>query len=296
MAGRTIGVDIGGTTTKLVCLQGSGSVVGRERIDSRREQAQELVDAVVATARPWLDGGNVAALGVAVPGLVDRDAGRILRGANLAYLDDFAVVDALNEATGLPVAIDNDANAAGLAEARLGAARGCASAVCLTVGFGVGGAVLFDGRLWRGHSGMAGELGRLVLDDVSGPTLEQAAAAAAIVSAYREGGGTVADDRDAATVAQRADEGDEAARQALATCGRRLGIGLAIIVNLLNPERIVVGGGIARSEMWYLDPARAEGRRRARKAAWERCEVVVAELGADAGAIGAALLCREGED
>lgn len=295
MSGRWIGVDIGGTAAKLVCLATDGAVVSRATIDSRCARAAELVEAIAAATRAWRVQGEepASALGVAIPGLVDRAGGRVLPGCNLEYLDGVDIVAELQRATGLPVVLDNDANAAGLAEARFGAAQDCDSAVCLTVGFGVGGAVLLDGRLWRGHSGMAGELGRLRLRADSESSLEQEVAAAAIVAAYRRHGGALDGDHDVAEVAARADAGDPAAQRALTSCGERLGVGLAIIVNLLNPERIVVGGGIARSTAWYLEPARREGRRRARSAAWDRCEVVTAQLGAAAGAIGAALLCGE---
>lgn len=296
MSERWIGVDVGGTAAKLVCLESDGTVAARATIDSRRRRAAELVGALAAATLPWRENRDapVTALGVAIPGLVDRAAGRVLPGCNLAYLDDVAIAARLQDALDLPVVLDNDANAAGLAEGRLGAARDCGSAVCLTVGFGIGGAILIDGRLWRGCSGMAGELGRLRLRPDSDRSLEEEAAAAAIVAEYRRRDGEVDDDHDVAAIAARADAGDAAAQRALVTCGERLGVGLAIVVNVLNPERIVIGGGIARSTAWFLEPARRAGRQRARTVAWDRCEVVTAQLGADAGAIGAALLCAEG--
>jgi glucokinase len=295
MGEHYIGIDIGGTTAKRVRLEAPGTVRDRARVETHGRAAGELIDALVAAARPWLDDRRAPAraLGVAVPGLVDRAAGSVLPGCNLQQLDGFPIVAALRDATGLPVELDNDANAAGLAEALLGAARGADSVVCLTVGWGVGGAIVVGGRLWRGHSGMAGELGRLRLGEDGSRTLEADIGAAAVVAAYRERGGRVAGDTDARQVAARADEGDEAAREALARCGRRLGVGLAILVNLLNPERIVVGGGIVGAGEWFLGPARRECGRRARGAAWDRCELVVSKLGAEAGAIGAALLCCE---
>ncbi len=291
-----IGVDIGATRTKLVHLQPAGEVLDRRDITSRYGSAAEMLAAVTATIEPWLRparGVGAAALGVAVPGLVDRAAGCVLRAPNMTGLDDFAIVRALQQATGLRVELDNDAHAAGLAEARLGAAAGCDSAVCLTVGTGVGGAIIKDGRLWRGHSGMAGELGRLMIDVGPEKYLEEGVGAAAIETAYRTQSGGAAGDVDAAAVARLADQGDVAAQQALARCGERLGVGLAILVNLFNPQRIVVGGGVAGAGEWFLGPARREGRRRAWAPSWNRCEVVAAHLGAEAGAIGAALLCDE---
>jgi glucokinase len=297
MSERYIGVDIGGTSAKLVHLEFPGTVLDRARAASTHASGDELVAALHEAVAPWLDGTRDAAsaVGVAVPGLVDRSAGRVLPGSNLPYLDGFEIVAALNAATGLHVELDNDANAAALAEARLGAAQGCGSAVCLTVGWGVGGGLILGGRLWRGYHGMAGEVGRLLLDEDGERTLESKAGAAAIVTAYRARGGQIADDTDVAEVARRADDGDRTAREALAECGRQLGIGLAIVVNVINPQRIVIGGGVANSGVWYLDAAREECGRRARGPAWEGTDVEVAALGRDAGAIGAALLCHPGE-
>jgi len=300
MSERYVGVDIGGTSAKLVHLEHPGTVLDHARVPSTHASGDELVTALRGAVAPWLEAGQDSAvgIGVAVPGLVDRAAGRVLPGSNLPYLDGFEIVGALAAATGLRVELDNDANAAGLAEARLGAAQDCHSAVCLTVGWGVGGALILGGRLWRGCHGMAGEVGRLLLDEDGERTLESKVGAKGIVSAYRALGGTLADDTDVAAVAERAEEGDQAARQALAQCGRRLGIGLAILVNVINPQRIVIGGGVANAGEPYLGAAREECGRRARGPAWEGTEVVVAALGRDAGAIGAALLCdpREGED
>ncbi len=299
MGASWIGVDIGATRTKLVHLEPSGEVLDRCDIASRYGSPDELLAAVTLAIQPWLrpaTGVGATALGVAVPGLVDRTAGRVLRAPNLVGLDEFAIVKALQQATGLRVELDNDAHAAGLAEARLGAAAGCDSAVCLTVGTGVGAAIIKDGRLWRGHSGMAGELGRLMIDAEANKYLEEGVGAAAVEIAYRRQIGGAAEDLDAAAVGRLAEQGDVAAQQALARCGEHLGVGLAILVNLFNPQRIVVGGGVAGAGEWFLGPARREGRRRAWELSWNRCEVVAASLGAEAGAIGAALLCDEEGD
>ena len=289
-----IGVDIGGTRTKLVLLEHPATVRDSGEIPSRLDGGQELVNAVAEAARGWLAQLPApVALGVAVPGIVDRAAGRVLEAPNLDILDGLDICAALHSATGVEVSLDNDANAAGLAEARLGAAAGCRSAVCLTVGTGVGGAIIHEGQLWRGHSDMAGEIGHLAVGCDPTRYLEEDVGAGAVVRAYRQLSGQAAEGVDAATVARRAEVGDDAARQALAQCGAQLGIGLAILVDLLNPERIVVGGGVAGAGEWFLGPARSEGRRRAWPQSWSHCEVVVARLGAQAGAIGAALLAAE---
>tara|TARA_B000000460_G_scaffold112435_1_gene78871 strand:- start:314 stop:1219 length:906 start_codon:yes stop_codon:yes gene_type:complete len=292
---RAIGVDIGGTRTKLVLLEAPGTVIEAREIGSDFATAEAVVEVITMETAVWrqLDEGTPPSLGLAVPGLVERDAGRVLSAPNLKVLDNFAIAIALEATTGLHVEVDNDAHTFGLAEAHLGAAAGYDSAVCLTVGTGVGGAIIHAGTVWRGHGGLAGELGHLVLDPEASQFFEQEVGGGAVVAEYRRLAENPTADVDAEVVARFADSGDNAARQALALCGRRLGVGLAILVNLLNPQRIVIGGGVVDAGEWFLGPARIEGERRAWAESWAQCEVVPAALGPMAGAIGAALLSLE---
>ncbi len=295
MIERAIGVDIGGTRTKLVLLEAPGTVIEAREIGSDFATAEAVVEVITMETAVWrqLDEGTPPSLGLAVPGLVERDAGRVLSAPNLKVLDNFAIAIALEATTGLHVEVDNDAHTFGLAEAHLGAAAGYDSAVCLTVGTGVGGAIIHAGTVWRGHGGLAGELGHLVLDPEASQFFEQEVGGGAVVAEYRRLAENPTADVDAEVVARFADSGDNAARQALALCGRRLGVGLAILVNLLNPQRIVIGGGVVDAGEWFLGPARIEGERRAWAESWAQCEVVPAALGPMAGAIGAALLSLE---
>ena len=295
MIKRAIGVDIGGTRTKLVLLEAPGTVIEAREIGSDFATAEAVVEVITMETAVWrqLDEGTPPSLGLAVPGLVERDAGRVLSAPNLKVLDNFAIAIALEATTGLHVEVDNDAHTFGLAEAHLGAAAGYDSAVCLTVGTGVGGAIIHAGTVWRGHGGLAGELGHLVLDPEASQFFEQEVGGGAVVAEYRRLAENPTADVDAEVVARFADSGDNAARQALALCGRRLGVGLAILVNLLNPQRIVIGGGVVDAGEWFLGPARIEGERRAWAESWAQCEVVPAALGPMAGAIGAALLSLE---
>ena len=295
MIERAIGVDIGGTRTKLVLLEAPGTVIEAREIGSDFATAEAVVEVITMETAVWrqLDEGTPPSLGLAVPGLVERDAGRVLSAPNLKVLDNFAIAIALEATTGLHVEVDNDAHTFGLAEAHLGAAAGYDSAVCLTVGTGVGGAIIHAGTVWRGHGGLAGELGHLVLDPEPSQFFEQEVGGGAVVAEYRRLAENPTADVDAEVVARFADSGDNAARQALALCGRRLGVGLAILVNLLNPQRIVIGGGVVDAGEWFLGPARIEGERRAWAESWAQCEVVPAALGPMAGAIGAALLSLE---
>ena len=295
MIRRAIGVDIGGTRTKFVLLEAPGTVIEAREIDSDFVTAEAVVEVITMETAVWRQSneGTPPCLGLAVPGLVERDAGRVLWAPNLGVLDNFSIAIALEVTTGLHVEVDNDAHTFGLAEAHLGAAAGYDSAVCLTVGTGVGGAIIHGGTVWRGHGGLAGELGHLVLDPEASRFFEQEVGAGAVVAEYRRLAENPTADVDAELVARFADSGDNAARQALALCGKRLGVGLAILVNLLNPQRIVIGGGVVGAGEWFLGPARIEGERRAWAQSWAQCEVVSAALGPMAGAIGAALLGLE---
>lgn len=192
-------------------------------------------------------------------------------------------------ALGVPTALINDARAFGFGEARLGAARGCDTAAFFTLGTGVGGAVVVGGRLQQGL-GNAGELGHLTVDPspdapicgCGNPGCLEAHARAAEIA--RLGGRATS-----AEVVEAARAGDERAEAALAEVGRWLGVGMANVIVALNPERIVVGGGVADAGDLLLEPARRELRRRVRVAPVERIEIVRAELGYEAGSIGAAL-------
>ena len=240
MIRRAIGVDIGGTRTKLVLLEAPGTVIEAREIDSDFVTAEAVVEVITMETAVWRQSneGTLPCLGLAVPGLVERDAGRVLWAPNLGVLDNFSIAIALEVTTGLHVEVDNDAHTFGLAEAHLGAAAGYDSAVCLAVGTGVGGAIIHGGTVWRGHGGLAGELGHLVLDPEASRFFEQEVGAGAVVAEYRRLAENPTADVDAELVARFADSGDNAARQALALCGKRLGVGLAILVNLLNPQRL----------------------------------------------------------
>jgi glucokinase len=291
---RHLGLDLGGSALKGVVLERDGGEPreATRAVEETRAGAapDEIVAQLAAFGRRLADtAGGVDTAGITVPGLFDAAAGTGEFVTNLggAAWRGVPIVAPVAEALGVPTALLNDARAFGFAEARLGAARGCDTAVFFTLGTGVGGAVVVGGRLHLGL-GSAGELGhQTVLPD--GPvcgcgnrgcleTLVQAAAIAA--AAGRE---------TAEAAVEAARSGDERALRALAGAGAWLGIGMANAVVTLHPERIVVGGGVAEAGELVLGPAREELRRRVRLAPVEDVEVVRAELGYDAGAIGAAL-------
>jgi len=221
----------------------------------------------------------------------------------------------MSERLGLPVVVDNDANAAMLAEHRSGAARGARHAVLMTLGTGIGSGLLIDGRIYRGSTGVGAELGHVVLD-IHGPDCPGKCPGRGCVEALvsgraigREGirlarerpdsalGRRVAAHREVTggLVTELAHDGDEVARLALDEVGRRLGAALTGVVNALNPEVIVIGGGAVAAGEMLLGPARAVVAERALPPAREMVEIVPARFGDESGMLGAALLALEGD-
>jgi glucokinase len=289
---RLLGLDLGGSQIK-GCILEEDRIVGSASVATDSADGPEAVLARVAALGRELARahGEPDAAGLGLPGHVDADGAGVLL-PNLA--GDWVgrpIAGPVGAGLGLEVALINDVRAMTLAELRMGAGRGARDLVCVALGTGVGGGVVIDGRLHLGL-GHAGEIGHVTVV-ADGPMcgcgnrgcLDRVAAAAAIAS-----------DAGTASVAEAvaaAGAGDARARAALARAGRHVGLALAAAVVLLWPERIVVGGGVARAGDLILDPLRAELRDRARVAPVDRIDVVPAELGAGAGAVGAALWARE---
>ena len=298
-----LGVDLGGTTTTIALVDHRGTLQRSVRLPSRYTSGDDLLGHMSATIDAWqLEGScRPCSVGLGLPGLVDVDAGMLLRCPKLPQLEGYPLRSSAEARLRLPVVLDNDVHAAALAEARLGAARECRVAFCLTLGTGLGGAVVVGGQVVRGAGGLGGEIGHLRVTDAGSECdcggrgcLQTEVNARAIVRRYREHAAAVPDlPDDAAEVARRAEVGDECARKALADCGRQLGRGLAIVINLLNPDCIVVGGGIAGAGRWLLEPASEAARGGCWPQAWACCAVQEAELGRDAGVVGAGLLALE---
>jgi len=311
---RVIGVDAGGTNLR-------GGVVDRELVvhhrvhrqwrgADRQETLDIFIDAVeeVRAAAP-----DVEAVGFGIPALVDFEAG-VSRWSTHLPLDDLPFRDLMSERLGLPVFVDNDANVAILAEHRHGAARGTRHAVLIALGTGIGSGLIIDGRLYRGATGTGAELGHMVVD-LHGPEcqgecpgrgcLEVVASGTAIGRAGEEaarrepgsalgrrlaGGGEVT----GGLVTELAHDGDELARSVLADIGRVLGAGLTSVVNIFNPEVVVVGGGALAAGELLLEPAREVVAARALPPARDGARIVPAHFGEESGMVGAALLALEG--
>ncbi len=253
---------------------------------------------------------NIAAVGIAIPGLVNRQSDRVISSRDLPSSVREDLHSELMQATGLRVEIENDANAAAYGEYKVGAGRDSRDMFYITIGEGIGGALILEGRLWTGASGFAGEVGHITIDTEGvececGNTgcLETVASGPNIVRRARERlfrDGTsslsklgVNKNFTAADVAHEANHGDDFAMMMIERTGKFIGTGVASVLNLLNIERIVLGGGVMDAGDLILNPIIQEAKRRAFQPCFEATQIVAATLGDDAVLVGAAMLARD---
>lgn len=292
-----IGVDVGGTKIRSGRIDRAGRVHARHELESPDTSEREVLEAFTAAVEAVLD-DHVAALGFGVPSNLERRTDRILRSTNLP-LDDLDLGGHARERFGLPVGVENDANAAALAEWKLGAGRGVSNLVMLTLGTGVGGGIVLDDRLYRGWA----EIGHMVVD-VDGPPcqgtchgrghLETLVSGTAADEAARELWGSGSDARE---LVRRARAGDADAGAAVERIADALGAAIGSLANLFDPELVVVGGGFGEGAAdLLLSPAQEAARREAIAPADRLLRVVVAELGEDAGLVGAGLVAFQALD
>jgi glucokinase len=309
VSGRlAVGIDIGGTKIAALRISPGGEIRASTVVPSPATDQQAALPAIEAAAASVLDDG-VVAIGVGMAGLVDVGSGVLLSTPNLVWRN-VPLAARLGERFGLPVVVENDATAAAWAESRLGASRGHDDSLFVGVGTGIGGGIVAGGRLLRGAHGLAGEIGHFIVEP-GGPLCgcgnrgcwEQVASGLAIARAGRRAvtdqpGSAIArlaggDPRRATgeLVTEAAREGDEVAVAILAEVARRLGEGVAGLVNILDPDIVVIGGGVGETGDLLFGPLR-EAYRATVEGADVRPEVPIApaRLGNDAGAIGAALL------
>ena len=304
---KAIGIDFGGTSVKPGVVLGGKIVEFAERIPTRsHEGAESLLAAVmVAVEKLRTNHPEVCALGAGLPGIVDSVQGRVGELTNVPGWKDVGLTRLLEERSGLPSAIDNDANAMTYAEWLYGAGREARNVICVTLGTGVGGGLILDGKLFRGSQLGAGEIGQMTIDPHGAPghygnfgALEKYVGNAQIgeraQQLYREAGLTKsAEECDPLALQNAADGGDEIARKVWAEVGFNLGITLCDCVWLLNPDRIVLGGGVAKAGEYVFGPIREVIRERTMRIFHEHLEIVPATLGNDAGIIGSAALALE---
>lgn len=292
----TIGVDIGGSKI-VACVVEEGRVLARaDRVTPARSTAPEVVESMIVEAVTELrTAHDVTAVGVGAAGFVDADRRRVMFAPHLSWRDE-PLADRLEERLGLRVVLDNDANATLWAEQRFGAACGADGAVMITLGTGIGGAMTIGGRIHRGHGGMAGEFGHMQVVPDGRPCecghtgcWEQYCSGKALARFVRRAGRTW----EGPEIDDAARRGDIVALGAFASVGRWLGVGLANVVAALDPEVVVIGGGVSAAGELLLAPARSALRERLVAAEQRRVpELVAARLGSLAGAIGAAGLAE----
>lgn len=281
-----IGVDLGGTKILAGVIDPEGAV--GERVERRTPAASQaaLLDGVVDAVQS-VRTDAVAAVGFGIPSQIDQRSGTSGRAVNIP-LADVPFREVMQERLGLPVALDNDANVAALAEWRVGAARGADSLVMLTLGTGVGGGLVIDGRLYQGWA----ELGHIVVQE-DGPPCQGSCTGRGHLEALCSG--RAADAVAVEALGPGADAHDLVRQRhpGLDAIGHHLGNGIGTLVNIFNPDLVVIGGGFGTAAFELLLPAAREVVRR--EALWPAGEVpiVVADLGNDAGLIGAGLLARE---
>ena len=292
---RVIGLDLGGTKILAGIVDHDGGVERHRETPTPLDSQADLLDGLDEAVSELLD-DRVVALGFGIPSRIDQRTGRIEGSVNIP-LEGLDFRSRMSERFGLPVGIDNDGNAAALAEHRAGAGRGADTMVMLTLGTGVGGGVVIDGELYRGWA----EFGHMVIV-VDGEPCYGACTGHGHLEAYVSG--TAATSRaqaafgeavDAHRLVRIAEEGDKTAIDILADIGRYLGAGIGSLVNIFDPQVVVVGGGFAAAGDLLLEPARKLMRREALAPASERVRVVRAELGTMAGLIGAGLVGFEAQ-
>ncbi len=299
-------VDCGGTWLKGARVDGRGALLGRERRPTGAGRGIGAVaESLAALVRDLAGGRRAAAAGIAMPGSVDAARGIVHQSPNFPDVREFALGPLLATKVGAPVVVENDAKAYAVGEMWKGAARHYRSFLCLTLGTGLGGAAVLDGRLWRGAHNMAGELGHTPLQ-VDGPPcacgsrgcLEVYVSARGLQRAFEaakaDGKKTSVAAAEPAPeeMAQAARKGDPAAREAWETLGRRLGAGIAGLLNSFDVEAVVVGGGLSTGWDLFGESARQQVGARAFRLVAERAAIVPAQLGDDAGVLGMAKLAR----
>lgn len=308
---QAVGIDVGGTKTAAIRISASGAVLARETLPTPADDMQATLETTVRAAQAVLTPG-VRAIGIGAAGLVEAGTGRLTFAPNLAWRN-VSLVEHMWDAVGLPTIADNDNNVAAWGEFRLGAGRGRSHLLFVGVGTGIGGGIVADGKLFRGAHGFAAEIGHIVVEP-GGPLCgcgnhgcwEQVASGHAVTRAGRE----AARQHPQSMIARRCDgdparvtgplvtecarAGDPVARGILAQVGRRLGEGIAGLVNVLDPEVVAVGGGVASAGEFLLEPARAAFAGAVEAAAHRpSVPIVAATLGTETGAIGAAMLALD---
>ncbi len=317
MADKVIGIDIGGTNLRGALVDREGNILKRMKILSEADQGiNKLIDNLAGFIKDISEGESVYDIGIGIPGIIDSKEGIITEAPNILNVSDYPLRSVLDKKLGsdINIVIENDANSAALGEWWMGAAKEVNSMIMITMGTGIGGGIILDDKLWTGASGMAGEIGHITIYPDGAKCncgnygcLESYASATAIRRMVHEG----LEDESLSTslrestknveiedipliVMEAASSGDEFSLSIWHQVGVAMGIGIASLVNLLNIEMIVIGGGVSNAWDLFIDRAYSEARKRAFRAPMERASIGRGSLKDDAGILGAAYLAHQG--
>ena len=296
---RTIGIDLGGTTVSFIDMFSPGDVLGEKRIDTP-STIDEVVEALAETVTSMVSSaksGVPAGVGLAVAGQVDHKSGNIIFSPNLPFKEEYPLGAELEKRTGLPVRLENDANAAALGEKVFGAAKEMDDFISITLGTGLGSGIFTGGKLLRGAGGTGGEAGHIVIDP-TGPKcncgnrgcLEQFCSGVAISRMAKERFGKSKSGKE---ICDAASGGDETAIEILREAGGRLGDGLVSLVNLFNPQAIFFSGSLALAPEVYLETAFKKAREKSFGTFGKNLRLECSQFKETIGVIGAAALCAE---
>ena len=309
-----IGVDIGGTNVKIALVDQKGAIVYSNSVPTSAEMGYEYtvknIKETIYTSMKESDItiDSIGGIGFGLPGQINSEAGVVRLLPNIPGWVNVPLGQIIEDEFKVKCKIDNDVRVATLGEFTYGAGQGCKNLVCITVGTGVGSGIIVNGQLVRGASMSAGEIGHMILQAHEGPIcgcgntgcLEAFASGPSIVQLAKEylSGGKSAKFEELANgreitpfmVYEAAMQGDAVSKRIFAIVGEWLGIALTSVVNLLNPEKIIIGGGVSQAGNFLIDPIRQTIKERAIKVSADAVEVVTAKLGERAGVIGASLL------
>ena len=311
---KRIGIDVGGTNVKIALVDGDGKIIYSNSVPTYAQMGYEYtVNNIKQAIKDLMKETNTEAkdiqgIGFDFPGQVDCKTGVVKLAPNIPGWVNVPIAQMIEDEFHIPTRIDNDVRCAALGELKFGAGRGCENFVCITVGTGIGSGLVINGKVVRGAANAAGELGHIKLQMEDGPLcgcgdsgcLEAFASGPSIVAMAQEylKGGKSAKFRELAgdgeitpyIVAKAAEAGDPVAKRIFEKMGYYIGMGLTSVINLLNPEKIIIGGGVAECGDLLSDPIRRTINDRAMKVQRESVEIVPAELGNSAGVIGASML------
>nr|WP_295972697.1 ROK family glucokinase [uncultured Bacillus sp.] len=317
---RLIGIDIGGTSTKIALLTKDGKIIEKRDIptpfqDDGSFLSGRVIDTIYALLRSnRLKISSIAGIGLGAPGPVQAEKGYFYEIPNLEWPDRYPAKSLLEQASGLPVRINNDANCAALGEMWRGAGMGASHLVCVTLGTGIGGGVIINGAILQGSRGAAGEIGHVTSVAENGARcncgktgcLETVASATGIVRLATERVEARRDSSNKLTsllketgvltakgIFDLARTGDRTAMEVVEEAAHYLGIALANIANTLNPEKIIIGGGVSNARDLLYDPVKRIYDKHVFPFSASATEITLAQLGNDAGVIGAAWLIKQ---